>query len=110
MKLGLGLLLASLGHAQKCRDQELDGIFGDRDNAIDGAITNKDPLTCDFTTCEPLFLGRVECQRIGIGYSTNMVGSGYFQFFDNPDVPKRDFVKKYYNPILDSFKNKGQAY
>ena len=107
MKLGLGLLLASTGHAQECRDPELYGIFGNRDSLITGAITNERPLTCDFSTCEPLFLGG-RCQRIGIAYSTRMTGSGSFTFIDNQTLPKSQFKSQIYNSILRSFDAKEQ--
>jgi len=109
MKLGLGLLLASTGYAQKCRDPELYGIFGNRDSLITGAITNERELTCDFTTCEPLFQGG-RCQRIGIAYSSRMTGYGEFTFIDNQTMPKSQFKTRIYDSILRSFDNKGQAY
>ena len=108
MKLGLGLLLASTGHAQEeCRDPELYGIFGNRDSLITGAITNEKKLTCDFTTCEPLFQGG-QCQRIGVAYSSRMTGFGDFTFIDNQSMPKSQFKTRIYDSILRSFDAKGQ--
>jgi len=110
MKLGLGLLLASAANSQECRDPALDGIFGNRDSVINGAIKNEQPLTCDFATCEPLFTDRAGCNRIGVAYSRKMADASLpdFMFVDNTYMPRREFDNRVYQKVLAAFDHKKQ--